>query len=271
MEITVDTKEYKALKDRFERMHKSVFPRIVRNTLNDLAFDMKGGKGRRGTIEARSRTEFEHVRSKTFIKSITGVNKATGYDINKMQSTAGVEAGIQNKTRAADGLAKQEDGTSIKHEWVPLNSARVGKNEKKGVKSRARHKNMPDYIDVTDLDPRIRIKVMLSAAKKKLPVLVKGRKNGKEYIARPTGILNVFRPKGKKALNKRAKTFNRRKEKRNYRAELEFLYVRNKGGVANLKKRRKFVTKAGQDSIKKLDKFFTKHAKNELDRQSKRR
>lgn len=266
--IEIDTIGTERIRKHFDKVHQSVFPRIIRNTLNDLAFDMKGVKGRVGTIEARSRTEFDYVRSKSFIRGMVGVNKATGRTISKLESSAGIEKNRSGRTKAAMGLAAQEEGSSIDHEWVPLKSARKGKNENMTVKSKARHSKMPDYIDVTDLDPRVRIKVMLSAAKRRLPVLVKGRKNGREYIARPTGKLNVFRPK-KKTLNKRAKTFNRRKDKRNFRAELEFLYVRNQGGVADLKKKRLFVQKAGADSYKKVGNFFKKHVKNELDRPSR--
>lgn len=252
MVITIDITELESV-ERYFRDIPKVYARIVRNTLNDLAFDMKGRKGQPGTIEARSRTEFDHRRAKTFIRAMSGARRAKGNNISKMYSVAGIFE-RPGRTKVAEGLAKQEFAEDVKHEFTPLNKARVGDNEARRVKGKAQHSKMPDYIDVTNAEGAQKMKLLIFAAKRKTPVLVRGRRNKRDYIAVPTGKLKKF-SSGGRTRNKMARNARRGKTQ-NTRVELNFLYARNKGGIARLKKKRPFVMLAGKDTMKKFNVYF---------------
>lgn len=249
MEIIIDTKDYQSIKERFEKMHSSIFPRIVRNTLNDLAFDMKGVKGQRGTIETRGSREFDYRRNPTFLKAMTGVNKATGRNISTMYSEAGVME-RSGKDKAARGLAKQEEGGKIKHAFIPTTRSRISSNITKKVSSRNKHANLNRYIDLTSSPPVERAKLLWEAHRDKKPVLIRGRgaRKNKTYLAMPYGRVKGFKKTG------------------GIRVPLKFIYIRSNGGFVHLRKKRPFVQTAGEITFKKVGKYFIKNVKKELEK-----
>lgn len=250
MEIIIDTESVKEYQEFFDDFHSSIFPRVVRNVLNDLAFNMKGGKGQRGTIEPRAKQFFKHNRNKTFIRAMTGVNKATGRNINSMVSEAGVMS-KSGKDIVADRLAQQEDGGKIKHTFIPTSRARISTNEDKKVSSRSQHKNLNRYIDLTNSPKNTKIRLLWVAHRQKRPVLIKGRgsRKNKTFLAMPYGKVRGFKKDGKDG---------------NIIVPLKFLYVRATGGFVNLNRKRPFIQRAGDDAFLNVHKFFNKHIEKEL-------
>lgn len=117
------------LTNKLEKMHRSDLPLVVRQTLNDLAFDNKQNE-----IEDSFRSNFT-IRKQNFIKSHTAANKSMNtFDISKMQSMSGV---IKGKSTAGDMLEIQEFGGNIPdRENIPLPPSRTSKSNAKLVSKR---------------------------------------------------------------------------------------------------------------------------------------
>lgn len=126
MIIDVNNKEVRAFTIKLQQMHRSNFPIVVRQTLNDLAFDVK-------TVSLKQQYEKQFIRrDKTFLKSHSGVVKASGFNITSMKSEVGIIE-KQGSEKASQGLGKQEYGQSVKKPVVYMKSARSGSNKRKVV------------------------------------------------------------------------------------------------------------------------------------------
>jgi hypothetical protein len=134
-QFNINTSEVVAFTNRLEKMHRSALPVSVRGALNDAAFDMKQNQ-----IGRTFDSQFI-VRKKTFIRAHTAVNKSKNtFKLSEMQSEAGV---IKGKSKAGDQLEIQEIGGIIgNREYIPMDTARIGKNKKKLVSRRFYLKNI---------------------------------------------------------------------------------------------------------------------------------
>lgn len=124
MRIDINNIEVKRFSDRLRQMHRSNLPIVVRQTLNDMAFDVK-----QHTL-LKSADKAFILRNPGFFKKHSGVKKAVGWDVNSMESIVGIEPkGI----KAAEQLTKQEFGGTISNRSaIYMKSARVsGSNAKK--------------------------------------------------------------------------------------------------------------------------------------------
>jgi hypothetical protein len=122
--FNINAKEMVILANNLEKLHRSAMPITVRGTLNDLAFDARKG------IIRNFKEEFI-IRNRTFIISHTTAIKCQNtFDIDKMQSEAGVLAG---KTKAGDLLKIQEEGGAIERDKIPSENVRAGSNWRKPV------------------------------------------------------------------------------------------------------------------------------------------
>lgn len=251
--INIDAKDIIRLKKKLDDLSNNKFPIVVRESLNDLAFEMKGKGSMRGTIDKRSDSEFDYRRNKTFIKSVTGVNKAKGKDIDKMQSQSGVvDSSSKQKDKAAERLSKQEQGGTLRHSFVPLRGARKSQMTKKPVRAAFRHKRLRGIVDLTNIPQNKVLGGLIVASSMGSPVLIKGRgkrKNNK-YLAFP---------------GKRIKQFTNKKIK----VPLTFLYLQIDDKTVNLSKKRQFVQKAGEDAFKKAPQIIKKQFEKAFDKLKK--
>ena len=88
MLFDIDNRDVVKVTAKLERMHRSALPVSVRGALNDAAFDMK-----KNTMKKYFEDNFT-IRKRTFIGSHTrAVKSPNTFDLNKMQSAAGVIAG----------------------------------------------------------------------------------------------------------------------------------------------------------------------------------
>lgn len=124
--LKIDTKQIEKLELELRNMHKSALPNVVRNTLNDLAFDVK-----KTTLKEVTNKEFT-VRSKNFFKANSGVEKASGWNVMQMESTVGM---IKKDTATANLEQQDEGGWINKRAFIPLKGARVSKNNKNKISS----------------------------------------------------------------------------------------------------------------------------------------
>lgn len=112
---------------KLEKLHRSAFPSAVRNTLNQVGFDMK-----RTNIVKSAKQNFNRVKSPTFFRKFTVVDKAVGFDINRMSTTVGFVNSTDPKIRrVVSGLIRQEFGGRINDGSRYLKAARGGRTNGK--------------------------------------------------------------------------------------------------------------------------------------------
>lgn len=112
-----------------ERLPYDVMPKVVGSTLNDLAFDAKGFKGRIGTIEMATRNAATYDRAnKGFYKKITAVDLADKKgNIKTQESEAGINRKASRLNKTAEGLGRFNLGGGIQHDFNPVDDNRAGK------------------------------------------------------------------------------------------------------------------------------------------------
>lgn len=125
--LDINNKEVKLFTNKLREMHRSALPLAVRGTLNDLAFDVK-----QKTLPQNFKKQFV-IRNKSFLKSQSGVQKADGWDINKMQSEVGIKPNSRG-SEAAKELKLQEFGGNKLKPLVYMRQAR-GNSNKRMVKA----------------------------------------------------------------------------------------------------------------------------------------
>ena len=128
--LNVNNSEVIGLTAKLERLNKSAFPSAVRNTLNRAAFETK-------KQVPKSAQKVFTTRQKTFFSRFTVVDKADGFDVNKMVSTVGIDA--SGKRQLAENLESQEFGGMVNgKKLVPHDDARVSKSQNKRVAAQNR-------------------------------------------------------------------------------------------------------------------------------------
>jgi len=117
MAFDINTDEVIKLTAKLGSLPKQFLPSAVRATLNDAAFETKKN------IPITASRKFV-TRRKTFFRAFSSVQRARGFDINSMQSVAGINP--DKGSRIAEGLEKQETGGTITgRKLIPHDKARV--------------------------------------------------------------------------------------------------------------------------------------------------
>jgi len=120
--VDIDSSEVREFTKKLREMHRSNMPIVVRNTLNQLAFDVKKNE------LLKSADKQFILRNPSFFKRYSGVKKADGWNIGTMQSEVGI---IPGENIAAGLLEKQEHGGTITHRaYIYMDTSRIGKNKK---------------------------------------------------------------------------------------------------------------------------------------------
>ena len=133
MRLDVNTSESIKLTAKLETLHRSAFPSAVRNTLNDLAFESK-------KLVPKKADENFTIRQKNIFNRMTIVNRASGFDVNRMVSKVGIDG---SKGSLSDGLEKQETGGNIQgRKLLAHDKARVSGSNTKKVKGKYHFKNV---------------------------------------------------------------------------------------------------------------------------------
>ena len=130
--FNVDTDAVIDFTNRLETLTRSAFPAAVRETLNSLAFDVK-----QGTMPKEAEQAFES-RKKNFFKKSSRVNMARGFEVDHMQSEVGFLP-FPDSEQAVENLNEQERGGTIEgRAFIPIDSARVSKSNKRLVSKKNR-------------------------------------------------------------------------------------------------------------------------------------
>lgn len=231
MPLIIKSDELIQVANRLDRISRSDLPIAARSTLNTMAFRMKQTE-----IERSAKKEFDYSRNKTFIRSMSGFSKATGFNMKTMESEAGIiqRAGRQ---RVAKGLANQEEGRPIKQRLTPLSRTRPSGNLAKKVSSR----NKLDNLNSIDARGKKGYKFIIRARRAyrtKQTLKVKG------HIARVTSFRDL--------------------KNGSARIKMNLIWRTNKNNTIRLKKDRPFIRNAYIQTMKGFDEEFLRQADRRL-------
>lgn len=124
--LNMDNSQVRAYTEKLKRLHRSDLPLAIRATLNDMAFDVK-----KNTLLQSADKEFI-LRNRTFFRKVSGVKKATGFNIQNMKSEVGI---VPHGLHAAENLTKQEYGGTIQdRSMIFMDQARISKQKQKKVR-----------------------------------------------------------------------------------------------------------------------------------------
>lgn len=237
--IKVDTKSFVRLASDLKEVHRAALPNAVRFTLNDMAFDVKKIQ----LLPALTKSELI-VRNPSFFKKYSGIDKATGWDINKMFSEVGmIPSGDASK--AVERLKQQDIGGTLKdRNFVPDPKARTG--NKKGGKVRQQNYlsklKLMGHIQMGDKQGLIRA---VTASK------IESGGSGKGFVVIYGSIL--FEIIG----------FKRLPKQNTIKLHLKKLYTYKKDREIHLKPHH-FMQKSAMETGKKLQELFSINAEKQL-------
>lgn len=121
--LDINNKEVRDYTNTLRQMHRSDLPIVIRQTLNDTAFDVK-----RNTLEQEFKSQFVR-RNKSFLRSQSGVKKADGWNVNAMYSQVGISP-KGDGAESANELSLQEFGGAKKKPLVYMRQARGNSNKR---------------------------------------------------------------------------------------------------------------------------------------------
>lgn len=119
--LQIDNKQVRDYTNTLRQMHRSDLPIVIRQTLNDTAFDVK-----KNTLMPAIDRKFI-LRNPSFFKKFSGVKMADGWNVNSMRSEVGIIKSSQRGGEVAAELTQQEFGGKIKHKARLLKFVRRGK------------------------------------------------------------------------------------------------------------------------------------------------
>ncbi len=133
MLLNVNIKGLEDYTRKLQGLHRSALPVAIRGALNGAAFDVK-----QRTMLQSAKDSFEE-RKPNFFKATSTVVKATGFNVEQMQSTVGFKG---NQQSVSDLEAQEEGGSIGGRSFIPMNPARSGGSHHKLVKPNAQLKRI---------------------------------------------------------------------------------------------------------------------------------
>jgi hypothetical protein len=189
-------------------------------------------------------------RKANFFKANSRVDMAKGNDVNSMRSMVG----FIGKQQAVQDLEQQEHGGKIGgRSFIPMDTARTGKNNAKMIKSANQLKKIPKIINAQ--------KVRFKGSK---------RKASQRYIravfaAKKTGAMVLGNMNGGKQVLSRIDQLSSERKTRKLVIKRTPLYTFVKNRSVKVKPTG-FMKRASFESGAKIDDYFAKHARVEFDR-----
>lgn len=128
--LNINTDAAVGLANKMDKMHRSVLPVAVRETLNTAAFETK-------KLIPKVAEEHFIIRSKAFFRAFSRVQKAKGFNVNSFEAIVGMvdaKPGRSSEQAGRNMKQRQVGGTIGGRTFIPLPTARSGKNPKKKVR-----------------------------------------------------------------------------------------------------------------------------------------
>ena len=235
-QMNVNTDAAIILTAKLERMHRSAMPNAIRSSLNDAAFEMKK-KNILGSAKLNMK-----VKNAMFFKKFTGVNKATGFNVDSMYSEVGFINTDPNPIKgkkAIEGMESNEVGGSDSTGSMYLGKARGQNSLKRKVKVASRYdrsKLAKKHIGHKNNSSAL---ALISSFEERKPVFIRA-KSGIGYVVQVNKI--DYEPGGK-----------------NRKISVDFL-MRSRNKKPAKAKATHFNREAAIKTSKQIDEFYLKNA-----------
>lgn len=144
MKINVNSNEIVRYTRKLEKLGRSDFPVVVRQTLNTQAFQVKNKE----LIIEFSKAFV--VRNRSFPKAFSSVEMAKGFDVKSMISKVGFndrKRGGSSEQAGRDMNQQQRGGTIGGRKYIPIDNARVSKSPKKNIRKNSRMSSIRKIVD----------------------------------------------------------------------------------------------------------------------------
>ena len=235
MKLNIDTNALVKYTNNLEKLSKTAMPRVVKETLNSLAFDVK-----KNTMP-KSAKRFVN-REKNFFKANSTVQMAKGSNFSSLKAKVGfMSKDGKSSDDSIENLEKQEHGGTVGgRKYIPVNSARTGKRNKKKVAKR----NRLGEIGIGNIILAKNSEGKNDREKFTKAVMVAG-KGG--FVQSKTRVWRVDK------VESSLKT-------RKLRVKLTGMYIVNDSKTVKIKKATHFMKKATVKTSKKADEFYIKEA-----------
>lgn len=241
-------------------MHKSALPVVVRQTLNNAAYDLKTT-----TMPKEAKKTFAE-RKPTFFKSHSRVEAAEGWDIDKMEATTGFQPSAKDKkAHSVQDLKQQEEGGAIDDRaLIASQRARTGGNWRRMVK---KEMTIPNVLQKNHYAKQVKgsspaqryVKTAIYAGKGGL--VMNEATNGKEMgIYKIRTIKRIYKDRKNGKTGKRVA----KGRKPNYTVVVsDLIYSFKKGRKAHVKATH-FMQHASQTTAEKMEGYYITNAKKKL-------
>lgn len=244
IELDINTDAMVVYSRKLEQLSRSALPVAVRMTLNDAAFDVK-----QKTLQESAKKNFIQ-RAPTFFKVFSGVNKASGFNINSMKAEVGMTAnGNQTAQTAVAHMQQQEIGGAIKDGLDYLKAARSGSNRRRVKKG--------NYFDKSNL---------VRGAFKRPNASAKSRFVAAAIVALQTGKLMKFKSAAGKTLFARVISMSSSLSKKKFgRLQIKTQILYEDRQTVHIKATH-FSREAAMITQKKMPDMYYKNAKKQFER-----
>ncbi len=251
MVLDINVSSVVRFSDQLQKMHRSNFPIAVRETLNKAAFDQK-----QKTMPDQAKKAFIH-RQKNFFKAFSKVEKAKGFEVNKMKAIIGF---TENNLKGGNNysvrdLEQQETGGRIGGKaFIPLAGARAGKSYSKLVRPANRISNIKNIVKANSITGRKRGNTLVPVKSSKEKFVLAGMDAGKGGHVMSNDILfrvdRIIRKKNRTVIASTP------------------LYSYKSGRSVNVK-RTSFMKKSSEMTARKLNSFYVQEARRRFERGKK--
>lgn len=244
VELNINTDAVVKFTNILESMKRSALPNAVRGSLNNAVFDVKTN-----TMPTKAGQTFVK-RSPNFFKANSSFEKASGWDIAKMEARVGFTSDkLQGGNNyAVKDLEQQESGGVIGgRSFIPLKDARQGGNYNKLVKPNARLSKIKNIVNARNSRGKNKGEKFIRAA-------IEAGPNG--YVI--SGKNNILF----KVSAMRART-NLKTKQSNFNFKLTPLYKYKKNGKVKVRSTG-FMESAANTSAMKIETYFIKEAQREI-------
>lgn len=148
MQLNINSDAVVAFTNKLEKMHRSLLPAAIRETLSKTALNVK-----QKTMPKTAKDEFEDRTRGNFWKGNSSVEFAKGYDISNMKSTVGfLSTKLKGgKNHAVKDLEQQEHGGNIDgRSLIPLEKARVSNSFNRIPQKKYRISDIKNFVNSKD-------------------------------------------------------------------------------------------------------------------------
>jgi hypothetical protein len=238
---------------KLSRIHKAALPNAVRFTLNDAAEDVKFN-----TLQKNANKQFD-VKKPSFFRAFSRFEKAQGFNISNMKSTAGMVKSADPKSVASTEIAKQQyAGTIPNKSYIIPTTKFKGRNTSGTAKKSALKFINKKPIKFTK-DTRGH-----KFGNKKIKGTGLSNYIARHYVAYKENIPFLQLRSDDTGIIYKVTSFKKRKDGIKFKREPIAVYA--KGKKVKLTKKHPFVINSAKESTRKINDFFIKNATKQIQR-----